>query len=170
LEFSALDSQRFAASSVEAPHQGVEPLAVFLNGGEIGRSAQQQCLGDAPLEVPVGRFHGTVLVADTAVVACGRHPVVRTQGFVALCEVSAGFNREVLIGRREAVGTVLQGCPAKTPQGPLQPLGQGAEGLPAQNHRDMAPAAVGEPKVVETVLQWLTGDGHRGVLELGEVR
>ena len=81
-----------------------------------------------------------------------------------------GFDREVLVRRREAVGAVLQRRPSQAPQGLLQPLCQGAERFPAQHHRDVAPAAVGEPEVVETVLKRLSGDRHRDVLELGEVR
>jgi hypothetical protein len=53
LELRALDGERLAATPVETHQQGVEPLAVVLQGGEIGRVAQQQRLRHAPLDVPV---------------------------------------------------------------------------------------------------------------------
>ncbi len=118
----------------------------------------------------MGRFHRAVLVADTAVVARGRHAVVRTQALIAFGEVFLGLDRKVLVGRREAVGAVLRRSPAQAPQGLLQPLGQGAERLPAQYDLDVAPAAVGQAKMVETMRQGHTADPHHAALELGEVR
>ncbi len=41
LEPPALDGQGLAATAVEAPDQGVEPLTVVVDGGEIGRLPQQ---------------------------------------------------------------------------------------------------------------------------------
>jgi len=53
-ELCAFDLQGLMTAAVEAPNDAVEPYTIGIDRGEIGRSAQQQCLLDAPLDVAMG--------------------------------------------------------------------------------------------------------------------
>jgi hypothetical protein len=66
-------------------------------------------LRSAPLKMPVGRLDGTVLVGRSAIVTTGMQPVMSAQRLVAGGEIRFGL-RQILEGRREAIGTMLLGA------------------------------------------------------------
>ncbi len=77
---------------------------------------------------------------------------------------------EVFIGRREAVGAVLLGCATKALKRLLETFGQGRVGLATEDDFEEAPATVGQPEVVEAMVQPFSGNGDFNIAQLGEVR
>lgn len=65
---------------------------------------------------------------------------------------------------------MLAGRTTQAPEGVLQPLGQRHEALATQHHVDMLEARVGEPEVVEPMVERDPRDGDAGGLHVGEVR
>ena len=55
------------------------------------------------------------------------------------------------------------------PQRVLQPLGQGDEALAAEHDMGMLEAGIGQPEVVEPVIQRGPGDGDAEIAHVGEV-
>ena len=55
------------------------------------------------------------------------------------------------------------------PQRVLQPPGERHPALPAQHHLDVAPARVGERKLIEPVRERRPGDAHPQLVRIGEV-
>ena len=121
--------------------------------GEVGRSAQQQGIGERALEMAVRAFDRAVLVRHAGIVAGRGHAVVGAQRLVAQGEVRLRRRVEVAEGRRQAVGPVLARRSAEQPQGVLQPFGQGDEALAAEDHVRVLEAGIGEAEVVEPVIE-----------------
>jgi hypothetical protein len=81
--------------------------------GEIARAAQRQRLIECPLQMTVRGFDRAVLVRDPGIVARRLHPIMLAEGLIAF-----GFiflRREVAIGGRQSVGTMLLGHAAQLP-------------------------------------------------------
>lgn len=118
----------------------------------------------------VRSLDGPVLMGDAGVVAGRGHAVMGAQRVVATGEVGGGVRVEVAEGGREAVCAMLAGRTAQAPEGILHPLGERYEALAAQHHVGMLEARVGEPEVVEPVIERDPGDGDAGGIHVGEVR
>ena len=136
---------------------------------EVARAAQQQGVLQGALEMAVGTLDRAVLVRLAAVVARRRHGVVRAQRGVARRGVLALVRGEIAVGRGQAVRAVLAGRSAERPQGVLEALGQGGEALAAEHHVDVGEAGVGQPEVVQQVVERFAGDAHRQAAAVGEV-
>ena len=156
---------------------GVAPADEFVEEGAIGAQveegsggAQEQRVGDGALEVAVRPFHRPVLVGEAGVVARRRHAVVGAERLVASGQVLLGSFIEVAEGGREAVGAVLAWGAAERPEGVLQALGERHEALAAEHDVGVLEARVGEPEVVEPVIEGLAGDRDAEVGHVGEVR
>ena len=91
------------------------------------------------------------------------------QRLVAPGQVLAGFAIEIAEGGREAVAAVLARRAAEGPQGVLQPLGEGDIALAAEHDMGMLEARIGEPEVIEPVIEGLAGDGDGQIGHVGEV-
>ena len=169
-EDGALAVDALGMAGVAAPDEFVDEGSVGGQVGEVGAGPQQERVGDGPLEVAVRSFHRAVLVGEAGVVAGGRHAVVGAQGLVAVGEVLLRGTVEVAEGGREAVGAVLARYAAQRPEGVLQALGERHEALAAEHDVGVLEAGVGEPEVVEPVVEAHTGDADAEVGHVGEVR
>ena len=165
LAFDAL-----GVAGVAAADELVDKGAVGGQVGEGGAGAQQERVGDRPLEVAVRALHRAVLVRDAGVVARRGHPVVDAQRLVASGQVLLGGLVEVAEGGREAVGAVLARGAAERPERVLQTFGERQEALAAQHDVGVLEARVGEPEVVEPVVEELAGHADAEVGRVGEVR
>jgi hypothetical protein len=58
----------------------------------------------------------------------------------------------------------------KRPEDILKALGQGHIALAAQNHMGMLEAAIGQPKVIQAMIQRFTSDGYTQFAHGGEIR
>jgi hypothetical protein len=123
-------------------HQHIDEAPVVLDAGGVTAAAQDQCLIEGFLEVPVLEFNRPVLVGLTAVVAAGVRAVVADDCVVAFGDVLALIGGQVAESGREAVGPVVLRRAAQRPQGLLQVLGQRREAFPTKNHTHMFQAAV----------------------------
>ena len=113
---------------------------------------------------------GAVLVRHAPVVAAGLHAVMRAERIVAPRQVLRRRLAEVAEGRREAVAAMLQRSAAERPEGILQALGERNVALAAQHDMGMLEARIGQPEMVEPVIQRLAGNGDGQVAHVGEVR
>ena len=113
----------------------------------------QERIGDRPLEVTVRALDGAVLVRDAGIVAGRRHPVMRAQRLVAPGQVLLGVLVEIAEGGRQAVGAMFARRAAQRPERVLHALGQRDEALAAEHHMRVLEARVGQPEVIEPVVQ-----------------
>ena len=111
-----------------------------------------------------------VLVGQAAVVAGGRHAVMRAQRPIAFGQVLGRVPAQVAERGRQAVGAVLPRRAAEVPERPLQPLRQRREALAAQHHPGMGEARPGQPEVVQQVVQGPARDAHTESAHVREVR
>ena len=100
---------------------------------EVTGAAQQQGLFDGALEVAVGAFDAAVLMGLAAIVARGAHAIVVAELLVATGEIVSGGLLEVVVGGRQAVGTVLFRDRTEQPQGVLAAATQGSDTANASN-------------------------------------
>ena len=115
-------------------------------------------------------LNGAVLMRQAGIVAARLHAVVGTQRVIAVGQVLRRVTAEVAERRREAVAAVLARRPAERPEGVLQTLGQGDVALATQHHMGVLEARVGQPKVIEPVIEGLAGHRDGKVSHVGEVR
>src|SRR3954469_12885535 len=111
-----------------------------------------------------------VLMRQAGVVAARLHAVVEGERLIEPGQVLPGLAVEIAEGRREAVAAVLLRHAAERPERVLQPLGERDIALPAQHHMGMLEARVGQPEVVEPVIESLAGDADSELTHVGEVR
>ena len=100
---------------------------------------------------------------DAGIVAGRRHAVVAAQFFVAVGQVRGGIFVEIAERRRQAVAAMLAGSPAERPQGVLQAFRQGYEALAAEHDMGMLEAGIGEPEMIEPVVERLASDRNAGM-------
>src|SRR4051794_46362 len=113
-------------------------------------------------------FDRAVFVRDPSIVARRLHPVMLTERLVAFGLVFLG--REIAVGRRQTVSTMLLGNAAELPQRFLQPLGQRREALATADRLDVLPAAIGQPEMVEQMAERLAGDPDPETAAIGDIR
>ena len=65
---------------------------------------------------------------------------------------------------------MLAGSPAQRPQGVLDAFCQGDETLAAEHDMGMLEAGIGEPEMIEPVVQGLASDRNAGMPHVGEIR
>jgi hypothetical protein len=118
-------------------NQRVDEAPVIFNRCEVAAAAQDQCLFDGFLEMPVLGFNRPVLVGFPAIVTAGIHAVMADEGIISLGDVLALIGGQVAECGREAVGAVVLRHAAQRPEGLLQVLGQRREAFPTEDHADM---------------------------------
>ena len=77
---------------------------------------------------------------------------------------------EIAEGGRQAVGPMLPRRPAERPQGILQAFGQGDEALATEHDMGVLKPGIGEPEVVEAMIERHARDGDAQFAHVGEVR
>ena len=117
----------------------------------------------------VRALDGAVLVGDAGIVAARLHAVMGAQRIVAPGQVLAGVAIQIAEGGREAVAAMLTRGAAERPEGVLQALGQGDIALAAEHDMGMLEAGIGEPEVIEPMIERLAGDGDGEFGHVGEV-
>ena len=170
LEFGALDVDALGIAGIAAADDLVDEAAIGGQIVEIARSPHQQRVIDGALEMAVRAFDGAVLMGDAGIVAGRRHAVMAAQLLVAARQILAGIPVQIAECRRQAVAAVLARNPAERPERVLQAFGQGNEALAAEHDMGMLEAGIGEPEMVEPVIERLAGDGDAGAAHVGEIR
>jgi len=154
---------------VASGNQQIDEAPVVLNACKFAAAAQDQRLGNRGLQMPVLRFHRSVLMGLTAIVAAGVHAVMTDKGIIAFGHILALIGSQVAECGRQAVGAVVLRHAAKRPKRLLQVLGQGREAFSAENYADMFPAAVDHDEVIEQVRERLPCDRHAQLVSMVEV-
>ena len=170
LQDGPLAVDALGVAGVAAADELVDEGTIGGKIGERGAGAQQERVGDRPLEVAVRALHRAVLVGEAGVVAGRRHAVMGAQRLVAAGQVVFGLPVEVAESGREAVGAVLARGAAERPERVLQAFGERHEALPTQHDVGVLEARVGEPEVVEPVIEGLAGHADAEVGRVGKVR
>src|SRR3981189_2617837 len=67
-------------------------------------------------------------------------------------------------------GVMRRGAPPQRPQGFLDAFCQGDETLAAEHDMGMLEAGIGEPEMIEPVIQGLASDRNAGMSHVGEIR
>ena len=111
-----------------------------------------------------------VLMRDTAIVAGRLHPVMGTQRVIAPGQILARILVQVAERGRQTVAAMLERCAAQCPQRVLQSFGQRHIAFAAEDHMRMLEARVGEPEVIESMIEPRAGDGDAEVGHVGEIR
>src|SRR6187551_69550 len=83
LQTSPLYTERLEHSRIRSCTDLGDKLTVIVQCVELAASAQQQSLLDEVFEAALTRFNCTILVASSAIVASGAHPIALAQLFVA---------------------------------------------------------------------------------------
>ena len=65
---------------------------------------------------------------------------------------------------------MFAGYAAEGPKRVLEILRQSQEAFPAEDHRRMLPAAIGQDEVIKAMVKCLTSDRHAQFVGIGEVR
>ena len=91
------------------------------------------------------------------------------QLLVAAGEIVSGGLIQIVVGGRQAVGTVLLRDRAEQPQGVLAAAAQGDEALAAEHHVSVFEARVGQAEVIQQMRQRHTADSDAEVSGGGEI-
>ena len=111
-----------------------------------------------------------VLVRYARIVAAGLHAVVGAERVVAAGEVLLDVAAEVAEGGGEAVAAVFLRRAAERPERVLQALSQCNVALAAQHDMGVLETGIGQPEVVEAMVERHAGDGDGEVGHVGEIR
>jgi len=76
---------RIGPLAVAPRHQGIDEPPVVFDASEVKAAAQDQCLINRFLEMPVLGFHCPIFVCFTAIVAAGFHAIMTDERIIALC-------------------------------------------------------------------------------------
>ena len=109
-------------------------------------------------------------MGDPAIVAGWRHPIMGTQVLISGGQILLGLQVEIAEGGREAIGSMFPRRAAERPQGVLHPLRQGDEALAAEHDMGVLEAGIGEPEVIEPMIERRPRDRDADVAHVGEVR
>jgi hypothetical protein len=108
-------------------HHIAQEFLVFLPAGEVPAATQPQGLVHRVLEMSVRRFHVAVLVRLAYIDPLALQTVVRQEVPIPLMKLAVVG--EIVHRRREAVAPVPTRDSPQGPEGILQPLAEGLEGL-----------------------------------------
>ena len=170
LQFGAFALDAFGIAGVHAADDLVDEAAIERQVVEIARAPQQQRILDRPFEMAVRSFDGTVLMGDAAIVAGGPHAVMGAKLLVATRQILARIPVQIAERGGQTVAAMLVRCSAEQPQGILQPLRQGHEALAAENDMGVLEAGIGEPEMIEPMVERLARDRDREISHVGEIR
>jgi hypothetical protein len=153
--------------AVASVHDPLEKLHVVLDTVEVAAAAQIQGLIDRGLEMAMRRFIVAVLVRLANIDALAAQAVVFEQA--SITGLKFAFDRQIVDCRGEAVAAMPFGNATELPQGVLQTVRQGLEGLRgADGHR--FPVRVGEHEVIHQMIEAFAEDGDSQSVHAGKVR
>ncbi len=118
----------------------------------------------------MGSFDRAVLVGDAAIVAAGLHAIMGAKRFIPICHVLRGIGIEIAECSRKAVRAVIARCAADRPKGVLQTTRQRGKTLAAFDNLGMLEAAIGQPEVIEQILEDHAGDRDLEARCVGKIR
>ena len=144
--------------------------AIVIKRGEVGMSAQFQCLFEANLHMAVAALDRAVFVCDAAVVARCHHAIMGNQRGVAPGDIFGIGDGEVAECGRQAVGAMLERYASQCRECDRQTRGQRDIALAAEHDFGMLEAGIGHREVIETVGERDTGDGHAQAVGIGKIR
>jgi len=151
-------------------HDLIDKAAIRRQISKVAASPQQQGIPHHSLDVAVRALDRAVLVGNACIVAGRLHPVMSAQRIISRGQISAGIGIKITERSREAVRPVTPRSTACGPQGVLQPLSQGNKALAAQDHMAVLEPAIGQPEVIEHMLQRHACDRDIEIAHMGEVR
>ena len=154
---------------VAAADDLVDEAAVGGEIIEVGSAAQQQRIRNRPLEMAMRALDRPVLMGDAAVVAGRPHAVMGAKVLVPPGQIVPRVAVEIAEGGRQAVGPMLPRCATERPQRILQPFGQGDEALATEHDMGVLKPAIGQPEVVEAMIERRSGNGDPQLAHVGEV-
>jgi hypothetical protein len=166
-EQGQLFGQTRAASCVALVQQFPQERQVILAAGEVPTTTQQQGLIHRRLEVTVRRLRVAVLVWLTDIDPLAQHPVMVQQGLVSSPKLA--LLGEVVDRRAEAVAAMPARHASQFPEGVLQAVRQGLEGL-RRTQRHRFPVRVREHEMIRQMLEAFPGDRDSQGVHVGEVR
>ena len=157
-------------------HQAVAPVhhfpdegAVLLQGTEIAAAPQHQGLVDGVLEPVMGLLGDTVFVGLPGIDPGGLEPIVVQDLGVAVVQGPAATAPHLVGGGRGVVRADHPGTAAQLPQGVLQPLLQGQEGL-SGGHLGVAPPRMAQHQLEQQVAIRPAADSDSQGVAVGEVQ
>ena len=150
-QFRTLAVDAFGMAGVAAADDLAGEATIGWQIVEIGRAAQQQRAGNGTLEMAVRPFDGAILMGNASIVAGRRHAIVGAQILVAPGQAGLGVAIEIAEGGREAVAAVFAGRPAK-------------------HHMGVLEAGIGQPEMIEPVIERCPRDGDRGIVHDRKIR
>ena len=169
-EAGAFNVDALGIAGVDSAYDLVDETPVSLQVLEVSRPAHDQRVPNGALQVAMGAFDRAVLMGYTFGIPRGRHAIMSAQRVNAVGEVGLSRLLQILERSREAVGPVILRNAAKRPEGILQPFGQRHIALATEHNMGMLEAGIGQPKVIQSVIQRLCGDRHAKLTHVGEVR
>ena len=157
-------------------HQAVAPVhhfpdegAVLLQGTEIAAAPQHQGLVDGVLEPVMGLLGDTVFVGLSCIYQGGLEPIVVQELGVAVVQGPAATAPHLVRGGRGVVRADHPGTAAQLPQGVLQSLLQGQEGL-SGGHLGVAPPRMAQHQLEQQVAIGPAADSDSQGVAVGEVQ
>ena len=157
-------------------HQAVAPVhhladeaGVLVEGAEVAAAPQHQCLAEGVLEPVVGLLGHPVLVGLACIDQGGLEPIMVQKLGVVVVQGPAAAALYLVGERRGVVGADHPGCAAQLPQGILEPLLQGQEGLPG-GHLGVAPPRMAQHQLEQQVAVGAAADGDPQGVAVGEVQ
>src|SRR5712664_352144 len=147
-EHRSLQLDSLAIVGVAPANDLVNETAISVQMIEVAAAAQQQCVPQRLLEMPMRTLNRAILVRDTQIVAGRHHVVMAHQRVIAQRQIFLSVAVQIAECRRETIAAMLARCAPQYPQRILQTLGQRDKALATEHDVGMLEAREGKPEVV----------------------
>ena len=154
--------------AIASLHHLPDEAGVVVDSVKIAAAPQDEGLVDGVLQAVVGVLGDAVFMALAGIDAGGAEAIVVQQGGVIVVKSAAAAAAQFVGGSRGIVAAHHLWNAAQGPEGILQSLLQGQEGL-AGGDLSVAPSRVAEYQLEQQVGVGLSGDGHLEFAAVGEV-